>query len=87
MSKINVALTSAKAVVRLASLNEYFSIPQAVSSIFTGRATDLKTLRNSVLAPTPADQLNAQMRFVVYGLGGSGKTQFCCKFAQDNRQR
>jgi GTPase SAR1 family protein len=27
-----------------------------------------------------------QKRFVVYGLGGAGKTQFCSKFAQDNRQ-
>ena len=28
-----------------------------------------------------------QKRFVVFGLGGSGKTQFCCKFASDNKQR
>ena len=26
-------------------------------------------------------------RFVVFGLGGAGKTQFCCKFASDNKQR
>lgn len=26
-------------------------------------------------------------RFVIFGLGGSGKTQFCCKFASDNKQR
>ncbi len=30
---------------------------------------------------------NVQKRFVVYGTGGSGKTQFCCKFAQDNQDR
>lgn len=33
------------------------------------------------------DQGQSQKRFIIFGLGGSGKTQFCCKFAQDNRQR
>jgi hypothetical protein len=28
-----------------------------------------------------------QRRFVLYGLGGSGKTQVSLKFAQDNRDR
>jgi GTPase SAR1 family protein len=25
--------------------------------------------------------------FVIWGLGGSGKTQFCLKFVEDNRDR
>ncbi|KAJ5715296.1 tetratricopeptide repeat domain-containing protein [Penicillium malachiteum] len=28
-----------------------------------------------------------QFRFVIHGLGGSGKTQFCSKFAEMNRER
>jgi signal recognition particle GTPase len=74
-------------MVPLASLNQHFDIPQAVSSIFTGRETALKDLEHSLLAPVLPHQPQMQKRFVVYGLGGSGKTQFCCKFAQDNQKR
>jgi nucleoside-triphosphatase THEP1 len=28
-----------------------------------------------------------QKRFVICGIAGSGKTQFCCKFAEDNRDQ
>ena len=40
-----------------------------------------------MFAPTAAAQIRTQRRFVICGLGGSGKTQFCCKFAQHHRQR
>lgn len=73
-------------MVPLASPNKHFYTPQTVSSIFTGRATDLDVLRRCLLAPASTDQLQAQKRFVVFGLPGSGKTQFCCKFASDNKQ-
>ncbi|KAK5110685.1 hypothetical protein LTR85_000746 [Meristemomyces frigidus] len=36
---------------------------------------------------TALDKPQQQRRFVVHGVGGSGKTQFCCKFAQDHQQR
>jgi hypothetical protein len=85
--KLDNAVRSAQHVVTLASLNKHFYTPQAVSSIFTGRVTDLDTLRRCLEAPAAANQTNAQKRFVVYGLPGSGKTQFCCKFASDNKQR
>lgn len=38
------------------------------------------------LWPEGPDELR-QKRYVVYGVGGSGKTQFCCKYAQDHRER
>lgn len=57
-----------------------------MSSIFTGRATDLDNMRSCLLAPASTNQLHAQKRFVLFGLPGSGKTQFCCKFASDNKQ-
>ena len=85
--KLDNAVRSAQSVVPLASLNKHFYTPQIVSSIFTGRATDLDTLRQCLQAPTSPNPLHVQKRFVVYGLPGSGKTQFCCKFASDNKNR
>lgn len=58
-------------------------IRKAVSDIFTGREAHLNLLRQSFEAPGPP----AQRRVVVYGVGGSGKTEFCCKFAHDNSRR
>ncbi|KAK8078968.1 tetratricopeptide repeat domain-containing protein [Apiospora phragmitis] len=71
-------LRSARAVMPLAYVNEHFSLPQAMSSVFIGRDNELDTLKRG-----PAQQ----KRFVVYGLGGAGKSQFCCKWAQHNRHR
>jgi len=47
----------------------------------------LKDLKDTFATRALPDQGQSQRRFVIFGLGGSGKTQFCCKFAQDNRQR
>jgi len=47
----------------------------------------LKDLKDTFATRALPDQGQSQRRFVIFGLGGSGKTLFCCKFAQDNRQR
>ncbi|MCJ1299497.1 hypothetical protein MMC08_002289 [Hypocenomyce scalaris] len=67
---------SAEAVLSFASANKHFDIPQTVSSIHW----------RTLFAPSSAVQSPTQERFVIYGVGGSGKTQFCCKFAQDYRK-
>ena len=87
-ANVRSALDTAKAVASLASENQHFDIPQPVRSIFTGRQEQLLELKETILAPdSTSHNYSIQKRFVIYGLGGSGKTQFCCKFAQDNRQR
>ena len=68
------------------SANKFFDPPQTVSSMFTGRKEQLKQLETCFFG-AQLDQQGVQKRFVIYGMGGSGKTQFCCKFAQDNRRR
>jgi len=85
--QLREAIESAAAVASLASVNKYFSIPEPVSSIYTGREGLLDDLRRMMFASASAAQGHTQRRFVIYGLSGSGKTQFCCKFAQDHRQR
>jgi hypothetical protein len=67
--------------------NKHFHIPQVVSSIFTGREDVSQMVERSLLAEEDDDMTRQQRRFIIYGIGGSGKTQFCCKFAQDHRER
>lgn len=67
--------------------NKHFLIPHNVSSIFTGRDAITKRLEERILSPSATDTPRQQKRFVLYGLGGSGKTQICLKFAQDHRDR
>jgi hypothetical protein len=66
--------------------SKHFFIPQVVSSIFTGRE-DMSQLVEKALLAEERTASRQQRRFIIYGIGGSGKTQFCCKFAQDHRDR
>ena len=65
--------------------NKYYRIPHNVSNIYTGRDDFTQGLREKMLVSTPSLGVRRQRRFVLYGLGGSGKTQFCLKFVQENR--
>ena len=69
------------------SKNQHFHVPHRVSSIFTGRDDVIRMLWHRIMNPTDDDASPQQRRFVLYGLGGSGKTQFCLKFVQDYRER
>lgn len=63
--------------------NQHFLVPHPVSSIYTGRDGLVSHIQKIFLS----DTLPKQKRFVLYGLGGSGKTQLCLKYAHDNRDR
>ena len=67
--------------------NEHFDIPQSVSSFYVGREFLLDELRDAFIQPPGPSHTHRQRRFVIHGIGGSGKTQFCCKFAEENRER
>ncbi|CZR65421.1 uncharacterized protein PAC_15321 [Phialocephala subalpina] len=82
------AINTTTAGARSIPINKHFYVPQAVSSIFTGREKLLVDLEGYFgISDEPTTPTTADKRFVIYGLGGSGKTQFCCKFAQKNRQK
>ncbi|KAI4176500.1 MAG: hypothetical protein LQ346_007884 [Caloplaca aetnensis] len=78
-------LELAEAVIPVASPNLYFQVPQSARSIFTGRRSELARLAGSLLPPKSSHRPHLQKRFVIFGLGGSGKTELCRKFAQENR--
>lgn len=85
LRKLNEAISSAAGVLSRTG-NRHFDVPQPLSSVYTGRQSLLEELKNTFFPGTP-EPTPLQRRFVVNGIGGSGKTQFCSKFAELNRQR
>jgi Cdc6-like AAA superfamily ATPase len=64
--------------------SEFYVVPHSTSTHFTGRNEVRNKLSDSLLSYQTS---KAQQIFVLYGLGGSGKTQISLKFAEDNRDR
>lgn len=67
--------------------NEWFIIPRCSSTYFTGRASHAEFVREKLGPVNHLDQANRHKVCVIYGLGGAGKTQFCLKYAEDNKPR
>lgn len=61
--------------------------PRAVNPHFTGRMRILKTLREQLCRGEYAITQGKQKRLVIYGMGGSGKSEVFLNFANDNRDR
>lgn len=64
--------------------NEHFIVSQLKNPNFTGRNDIRQELHKSLLMDRRMRKQN-QDRFVLHGLGGSGKTQICVRFAHDHR--
>ena len=60
-------------------------VPRNSTFIFTGRQ-DLLEHMGELLSPQDSDPPK-QKSFVISGFGGTGKSEICLKFAEDNRQR
>ncbi len=67
--------------------NVHYSIPYHVSPDFMGRDDILRQMSTVCLPSAPQHSRPTQKRYVLFGLGGSGKTQVCLAFAQDYRER
>ena len=67
--------------------NRYYEIPRNPSSAFTQRDDVYTQLREACLPSDDPALQPRQRRFVLYGLGGSGKTQLCLKFAEEYREK
>ena len=67
--------------------NYHFYSPEERTIDFIGREDVSQLLENALFASNSTISSCQQKRFVVYGMGGSGKTQFCSKFAKDHQER
>ncbi|KAH8802451.1 tetratricopeptide repeat domain protein [Xylogone sp. PMI_703] len=68
------------------SYPRYFMPPPDTASEFIGREDASEMLHKALFSKEQASNRN-QKRFVVHGMGGCGKTQFCAKFAGDYQER
>jgi hypothetical protein len=69
------------------SRNKHFFPPQETAAHFLGREDLSGIIQDALLSPGDNSSIEGQRKFVVYGMGGSGKTQICSKFARDNREK
>jgi hypothetical protein len=63
----------------------HFHIPEETSPTFVGRQDLLRTLRTAFFPDDCPTTRPGRKSFVVFGMGGSGKTELCSKFATDNK--
>jgi hypothetical protein len=67
-----------------------YLVPRNSSPQFTGRkrqAEDVKGILNAHVEPLGRSMRSQHKIIVIHGMGGSGKTQFCLRYAEDNRAR
>ncbi|CAG8908840.1 unnamed protein product [Penicillium egyptiacum] len=85
--KVPITTESKTDTIDVALQNEHFHLPCTVSMDFIGQEDIMERLQNA-FEPEDLTSFNKQQkRFVVYGIGGSGKTQISAKYAQNNRQQ
>lgn len=67
--------------------NELFEIPRRANKLFTGRTDIARIIQRKFFSSTWPVDTDQHKIFVLYGLGGSGKTEVCLKFAEDHKER
>ena len=67
------------------NMNEWYKVERTSSLQFTGRQIQSQILQEGFGSPRQGKDPNQPRIAVVYGLGGSGKTQFCLRYAERHR--
>lgn len=67
--------------------SEHFHPPEAVSLDFLGQKEVFQQLQKAFQPEHRTLRGESQKRFVLHGIGGSGKTQIAAKYAEDNEQK
>ncbi|KAF2266736.1 TPR-like protein [Lojkania enalia] len=68
-------------------INEWCLVPRSPSKFFTGRQKHAREVKEMLGPIRSHDDRKRNEPIVLYGLGGSGKTQFCLKYVEDNKHR
>lgn len=69
------------------SINEWCLVPRNPSINFTGRIEHAKSVKTTLGEIRAFGDERRNKLLVLFGLGGSGKTQFCLKYVEDNKDR
>jgi hypothetical protein len=67
--------------------NVFFDLPRRAKKMFTGRSDVSRMVQAKFFSPIWRADTDQHKIIVLYGLGGAGKTEFCLKFAEDNKDR
>ena len=66
--------------------NPHFMVSRQQNPLFTGRQDDLEKIQKALCPLDPKDKQNTKANvFVLYGMGGAGKSEVALKFAYDHR--
>lgn len=63
----------------------YFHIPEETNPTYIGREDLLQGIRSAFFTHAGSGTPPGPRSFVVFGMGGSGKTSLCSKFATENK--
>ena len=86
--KVDVIISSLDSSSLQASGGQLLLItPPLPTEIFSGRENDLKHMESCFEFPSTSIELKRQRKFVLYGVGGIGKTQLALKFIAQNKER
>ena len=69
------------------AFNQWCIVPRSPSNYFTGRQKYARDVKEMLGPIHRHDERNKCKVLVFHGLGGSGKTQFCLKYVEDNKHR
>jgi hypothetical protein len=73
--------------IQNAQISTKLKLPPRLSSIFTGRTDILHRLDDFLVPSETSVGLGKQRVFVLYGLGGVGKSQIGLKFVEEHSDR
>ena len=66
---------------------QMYKVDRRSSPQFTGRRLQAQMLSHGLASPTTTEERDKHKVAVIYGLGGSGKTQFCLRFAEQHQNK
>ena len=70
-----------------APVQNHFYLPRATTTCFVGREDKLDIISEAFFPVEMSHERPARKSFVVFGIGGSGKTELCSKYAEDFANR
>ncbi|KAK0643989.1 hypothetical protein B0T16DRAFT_392425 [Cercophora newfieldiana] len=65
----------------------HFHLPDDATPNFVGRQDALSTIHNAFFPDDRPSTTPGRKSFIVFGMGGSGKTELCCKFATEYKDQ